>query len=126
MILSIGKPARFEENGLPIRGQCQPYSHEWQLKFIDKGKTTILFEGTYYICRQLQIECKDITDIEALKTKIEEITLEYLDDTQETAVISQSPIKDTGNFSEEQTSTISIPKNEMEKISKQNSEPDES
>ena len=121
MLLTIGKPGQFQDSGLPVRGQCQPYSHDWQLKLFDKGITTILFEGTYYVCRQLQIECKNDNDINKIKESIDRITKEFLDDTQETAVITDSiPASATDDLTKAETGTIAIDKNEMERIAKKN------
>ncbi len=88
MLITIGKKAQFQESGIPLRGQCQPYNSDWQLKIFEKGKTTVIFEGNYYVCRQLQEKCKNEKDIKKIKRKIKSITKEYMDDTQETAVIT--------------------------------------
>ncbi|MHC4870453.1 MAG: hypothetical protein ACYTFY_01260 [Planctomycetota bacterium] len=125
-MLTIGKPARFEENGLPIKGQCQPYSHDWQLKYFTKGKCEILFEGTYYICRQLQVECRGLVRIDEIKNKIQRINDEFLDDTQETAVIKDGAILDlTDDPAEAKTGAMLIDKSQIGKKPEDNQNTDQ-
>lgn len=115
-MLTIGKPAQFNERGRALKGQCQPYSHDWQLKFFTKGTSKTLFAGTYYICRQFQAECRGLNDVSEIKEKILQISSDFLDDTQETAVLNDGQIINLSDPpSEAKTSTILIDKNQLDK-----------
>lgn len=63
-MLVIGKPAAFGSNNLPIRGQCQPHTQDWQLRIVHQGEEEVLLTDTYYACRQVQLQCMGMSDDE--------------------------------------------------------------
>ena len=69
-MLLIGKPAEFDDNGYPVRGQCAPHTKGWRLRLRRKGQADeILAEDSYYVCRQLQLECIGL-DESGLRAKV--------------------------------------------------------
>lgn len=84
MILVIGKPAEFNEELLPVRGQCQPQTPGWQLRAFEKGKEIPLYKSTYIICRRLQLQCRGLS-LEEMKKKIAEFESTLMDEMEETA-----------------------------------------
>jgi hypothetical protein len=88
MLFSISKRPQFDENNWPVRGQCQPHTEGWILRFWDKGEEEVLYEGTYYACRNMQVACQGMTDKDEIRQNIKTMTEHSLDDTQETVVIS--------------------------------------
>jgi hypothetical protein len=64
LILTIGKPAEFGPDNLPVRGQCQPHTRGWRLRTFQRGREELLHEDTYYMCTQLQRACIGIAKTE--------------------------------------------------------------
>jgi len=57
MMFIIQKPALFGTDNMPIPGQCELHTMGWRLYYADQGVMTLLFESSYYVCRQMQQEC---------------------------------------------------------------------
>ncbi len=53
-MLVIGKPCQFDEDNLPVRGQCEPYTDGWQLRFFRDGTAEPLAEDMFVVCRHVQ------------------------------------------------------------------------
>lgn len=71
-MLVVGKPAEFGPNDFPIRGQCQPHTRNWRLRLVSRGKEELLHVNTYYICRELQDSCGNLSR-EEIQVKINEV-----------------------------------------------------
>lgn len=125
MILTIGKPAAFDDHGLPVRGQTQPYQNGWRLRAFHRGEETLLLEGTYYICRQVQIACAG-KSAEELPAVVERMKDELAQDLQETAALQpatepdlpasaqSAPPPPPSDGHDEQT--VALPKEEIDEM----------
>jgi hypothetical protein len=120
MFLTIGKPAEYDQYGHPKRAQCQPYLHNWRLRLFDRGAEEVIFEGTYYLCREIQAACSGMTDLDAIRARAEELLAEHEQDLEETAAVDVPAPGDeeattpypAGPSTDE--STVAIPREEME------------
>ncbi|MBN2713760.1 MAG: hypothetical protein JXR97_15180 [Planctomycetes bacterium] len=86
-ILVIGKPAEFGENSFPVRGQCQPHTRGWNLRYIEGGKEEVLHTDGYYACRQIQKKCQGM-GLEEIKKEIESFVDEMSGGMEETQKIA--------------------------------------
>ena len=70
-MLIISKSTQFSPDGLAVRGQCNPDSPGWQLRWFEKGEPlTVVWQGAFKTCRQLQVECANAASAEAASAMI--------------------------------------------------------
>ncbi len=84
MLYIIQKPALFGTDNMPIPGQCELHTMGWRLYHVDHGSMTLLFENSYYVCRQMQQECSghDFTDAKKIVARLaQELTSNTAEDT---------------------------------------------
>ncbi len=132
MILIIGKPAEFDEEGLPLRGQTQPYHPGWRLRAFHRGEETLLMEGTYYVCRQVQIACAG-QPADAIPDIVARMQKEFSEDLQETAAMDAGATirieRDTPSMEDTRPTdppapaeggddTVALPREEMDEMLK--------
>lgn len=73
-MLIISKPTQFGPDGFAVRGQCQPDSPGWQLRWFERGKPlTVVWRGAFKTCRHLQNECGDAETAEEAGVMVEEL-----------------------------------------------------
>lgn len=73
-MLTISKPALFSPDGLATRGQCNPDSPGWQLRWVDsRTPATAVWQGAYKTCRHLQASCREATSLEEVKKQVGEL-----------------------------------------------------
>jgi hypothetical protein len=82
-MFTIGKPAEFGSNNLPVRGQCQPHTKGWRLRYFTHGAETLLHVDTYYACREMQKACIGLT-LDAARAKVREMSQSISADLMET------------------------------------------
>ncbi|MDR1611229.1 MAG: hypothetical protein LBT97_00430 [Planctomycetota bacterium] len=57
-MLTIGKPTLFALDGFAVRGQCNPDSPGWRLRWFGGGDPlTVVWQGAFKTCRHLQLAC---------------------------------------------------------------------
>ncbi|MDR0361877.1 MAG: hypothetical protein LBJ46_04215 [Planctomycetota bacterium] len=57
-MLTISKPTLFAPDGFAVRGQCNPDSPGWQLRWFHRGDPpTVVWQGAFKTCRHLQFAC---------------------------------------------------------------------
>lgn len=111
MLLVIGKPAEFDEHNLPVRGQCQPYAKGWQLRIFEKGKQEVLYEETYYVCRQIQLECAG-KPADEIKAVVKDMHVRLTEDLQETAAIEQQETRKQASLDDQGSTVVQNPNEE--------------
>lgn len=73
-MLTISKPTLFSPDGLATRGQCNPDSPGWQLRWFDRETSPILiWQGAYKTCRHLQTSCAAATSLDEVRQMVEEL-----------------------------------------------------
>jgi hypothetical protein len=128
-MLTISKPAEFSDNNLPLRGQCQPHTHGWRLRLVHGGKAEVLYQDTYYACREIQEKCEELSADEDIRAKVRELAecrakLAEMQETQRVTVSAETPT-DTNlsptvldmpsPFGSKSEATEVIPREEMER-----------
>ena len=64
-MLTISKATQFSPDGLAVRGQCNHDSPGWQLRWFERGEPlTVIWQGAFKTCRQLQTECANAASAE--------------------------------------------------------------
>jgi hypothetical protein len=74
-MLVIGKVCQYDEENLPVRGQCEPYTDGWRLRIFRKGTEEVLVEDIFAVCRQVQERLAGTPEAE-IRTRIPEILAE--------------------------------------------------
>ena len=127
-MLVIGKPAEFGPDALPVRGQCQPHTKGWRLRFFHRGTEEFLHQDTFYVCAQIQRSCAGLSPEEA-RTKARAMATEFanslnVQETQKMAAssgASDSANMDTVDLRDDESEarpgsgTTKIPREEMER-----------
>lgn len=73
-MLTISKPTLFSPDGLATRGQCNPDSPGWQLRWFDGTEQPVMiWQGAYKTCRHLQMSCAQAINLEQVKGMVEEL-----------------------------------------------------
>ncbi|MDR1744502.1 MAG: hypothetical protein LBS30_01980 [Planctomycetota bacterium] len=73
-MLTISKPTLFSPDGLAARGQCNPDSPGWQLRWADRQTPPVaVWQGAYKTCRHLQASCAGAASLEEVKAMVEEL-----------------------------------------------------
>ncbi len=73
-MLTISKPTMFSPDGLASRGQCNPDSPGWQLRwFARESPPVLVWQGAYKTCRHLQMSCAGAETLAEVKRQVEEL-----------------------------------------------------
>lgn len=73
-MLTISKPTLFGPDGLAARGQCNPDSPGWQLRWFDGESPAVpVWQGAYKTCRHLQANCQGAATLDEVKRMVEEL-----------------------------------------------------
>lgn len=73
-MLIISKPTQFGPDGFAARGQCNPDSPGWQLRWFQRGDPlTVIWQGAFKTCRHLQTECAAAASAEEAVKMVEEL-----------------------------------------------------
>ncbi len=73
-MLTISKPTLFGPDGLAARGQCNPDSPGWQLRwFGGVSPPVVVWQGAYKTCRHLQASCAGVETLDAAQRMVEEL-----------------------------------------------------
>lgn len=82
-MLVIGKKIELGTDDLPLRGQCEPHTKGWRLRWFSRGKEKILCENTYYFCKELLAKCAGLPE-DQVCTRIESLVREMSEGLEET------------------------------------------
>jgi len=126
-MLTIGKPAEFGPDNLPVRGQCQPHTRGWRLRLVEHGREELLHTDTLYACAQIQRACAGLTDLEAIRARVAGLARELSDNVnlQETQRIPGGEGETVAQKRELPAvdATALIPKAEMEQEARKRRQP---
>ncbi len=73
-MLTISKPTLFSPDGLAARGQCNPDSPGWQLRWFDRHSPPVaVWQGAYKTCRHLQMNCSEAATLGEVREMVEKL-----------------------------------------------------
>ncbi len=73
-MLTISKQTLFSPDGLAARGQCNPDSPGWQLRWFDRHAPPVaIWQGAYKTCRHLQANCAAAATLDEVRGMVEKL-----------------------------------------------------
>jgi hypothetical protein len=73
-MLTISKPTLFGPDGLAARGQCNPDSPGWQLRWFTGDSPAVpVWQGAYKTCRHLHMSCAGVETLDEVNRMVEEL-----------------------------------------------------